>query len=53
MSDLVKDDVAKGATGSMHANGSMHDGSKRQRDVADPFDFPEGVTVLVRPSGAR
>ena len=47
LSDLVKDDVAKGA------NGSMHDGSKRQRDVADPFDFPEGVTVLVRPSGAR
>ena len=42
LSDLVKDDVAKGATGSMHANGSMHDGSKRQRDVADPFDFPEG-----------
>ncbi|CAL1152848.1 unnamed protein product [Cladocopium goreaui] len=36
LSDLVKDDVAKGA------NSSMHDGSKRQRDVADPFDFPEG-----------
>lgn len=36
LSDLVKDDVTKGATG------SMHDGSKRHRDEPDVYDFPEG-----------